>query len=107
MFDSGGFFYASRAATWRVSLDLYRAAALIWITPFFTVLSMIDCAGPKRVSASVLVGADSTFLKVLRSNVRTPLFRTRAFSDWRNRFFDEANFGKLFTPLHACGYCLI
>lgn len=98
-----GFFYASRLATWRVSLALYRAAALLWITPFFTVLSMTDCAEFKSASASAFVGAVVTFFMVLRKSVRTLLLRTRAFSDWRNLFLEDRSVGKLFTSLHALG----
>ena len=64
-----------------MSLDLYREAALMWIAPFLTVLSMTDCAELRRASASAFDGAVVTFFKVLRNRVRTPLLRTRAFSD--------------------------
>ena len=78
-------------------LDLYRAAALRWITPFCAVLSMMDCVRSIRASASALLVVASIFLIEDRNNERALLLRSLAFWAWRMRFFDDANLGKGFT----------
>lgn len=78
-------------------LALYRAAALRWITPFWAVLSMMDCVRLIKASASALLVVANIFFREDRNSERALLLRSLAFWAWRRRFFDDASLGKGFT----------
>ena len=74
--------------------EVRRAAAFLWITPFWPALSRRFCAafrGSGADSAPSAMAVRAVFTRV-RSSERTPLLRTRRASFWRLRFFWLAMF---------------
>src|SRR5262249_55536900 len=57
------------AATLALRRDLYRAAVFLWITPFFTALSITETVSPKAALAC-LASPDWIVVRSLRSAVR-------------------------------------
>ena len=82
---------------WCLIFDLYRAAALRWITPFLAVLSIMDCVRLISASASSALFVANIFLMEVRKYERVLLLRSLTLSAWRMRFFEDASLGKDFT----------
>lgn len=72
--------------------DIFRAAVLLWSTPFLAALSMADFALLSSFNASSFdfsSTASRTFLTMFFTLVFTDLFLRRLFSFWRARFIAD------------------
>src|SRR5215472_9376290 len=92
---SGGYFAVDSLALRR---DLYRAAVFLWITPFFTALSIIETVSANWVFAWAL-SLDCSAARNLRSAVRRREVLVRFCAVrvvvWRARFSAEKWFAML------------
>jgi len=93
--------YAETVFTCFDRRDIFRAAVLLWITPFLAALSMVDFAVLSSFNASSFdfsFTASRTFLTMFFTLVFTDLFLRRLFSFWRARFIADLWFANVINP---------
>ena len=72
--------------------EIFRDAAFLWITPFFSALSIVDFAILSSASAASLdfsLTVNRTLLTMFFILVFVDLLRMRLFSFWRARFIAD------------------